>query len=67
MKRKVLMLIHVHHEWKMESRKKVKSFRLELYRKKYTTVSNDCIKSKFYASYNSMESYVGKEDKKTTD
>lgn len=31
--------------------------------KKYTTVSNDCIKSKFYASYNSMESYAGKDDK----
>lgn len=32
--------------------------------KKYTTFSNDCIKSKFYASYNSMESYAGKEEKR---
>lgn len=32
--------------------------------KKYTSVSNDCIKSKFYASYNSMESCVGKGDRR---
>lgn len=32
--------------------------------KRYTTVSNDCIKSKFHASYNSMESYAGKDDKR---
>lgn len=48
----------------MESRTKVKSFRWEQYMKKYTTLSNDCIKIKFYASYSSMESYAGKEDKR---